>query len=60
MSPKGTIVCYYDVDLATDMQHLPELIGAIREGAAYFNRITTDAGQRYCSYRGSGDCKSFV
>lgn len=30
---KGTIVCYYDVDLATDMQHLPELIGAIREGA---------------------------
>ncbi len=32
-SAKGTIVCYYDVDLATDMQHLPELIGAIREGA---------------------------
>jgi glycosyltransferase involved in cell wall biosynthesis len=30
---KGKIVCYYDVDLATDMQHLPELIGAIREGA---------------------------
>jgi glycosyltransferase involved in cell wall biosynthesis len=30
---KGNIVCYYDVDLATDMQHLPELIGAIREGA---------------------------
>ncbi|WML66832.1 MAG: Glycosyltransferase AglD [Methanoregula sp. SKADARSKE-2] len=30
---KGTIVCYYDVDLATDMQHLPELIDAIREGA---------------------------
>jgi len=29
---KGTIVCYYDVDLATDMQHLPELIDAIREG----------------------------
>jgi glycosyltransferase involved in cell wall biosynthesis len=28
----GKIVCYYDVDLATDMQHLPELIGAIREG----------------------------
>ena len=26
---KGSIVCYYDVDLATDMQHLPELIGAI-------------------------------
>ena len=30
---QGTIVCYYDVDLATDMHHLPELIGAIREGA---------------------------
>jgi glycosyltransferase AglD len=28
----GSIVCYYDVDLATDMQHLKELIGAIREG----------------------------
>ena len=30
---RGNIVCYYDVDLATDMQHLPELIGAVREGA---------------------------
>jgi glycosyltransferase involved in cell wall biosynthesis len=30
---KGTIVCYYDADLATDMKHLPELIGAIRNGA---------------------------
>jgi glycosyltransferase involved in cell wall biosynthesis len=30
---QGTIVCYYDVDLATDMQHLPALIAAIREGA---------------------------
>jgi len=29
---QGSIVCYYDVDLATDMQHLPTLIGAIREG----------------------------
>jgi glycosyltransferase involved in cell wall biosynthesis len=29
----GNIICYYDVDLATDMQHLPELIDAIREGA---------------------------
>ena len=25
---RGNIVCYYDVDLATDMQHLPELIGS--------------------------------
>ncbi|MDO9326457.1 MAG: glycosyltransferase family 2 protein [Methanoregula sp.] len=31
---RGTIVCYYDVDLATDMRHLPELIAAIRDGAA--------------------------
>ena len=30
---KGTIVCYYDVDLATDMQYLPELIDFIRNGA---------------------------
>lgn len=28
----GDIVCYYDVDLATDITHLPGLIGAIREG----------------------------
>lgn len=28
----GSIVCYYDVDLATDMHHLAELIGAIRDG----------------------------
>ncbi|MFA4824425.1 MAG: glycosyltransferase [Methanoregula sp.] len=31
---KGAIVCYYDVDLATDIRHLPELIAAIRNGAA--------------------------
>ena len=30
---RGSIVCYYDVDLATDMQHLPTLILAIRNGA---------------------------
>lgn len=30
---KGVIVCYYDVDLATDMQHLPALISAIRDGS---------------------------
>lgn len=29
---RGRIVCYYDVDLATDMRHLSELVGAIREG----------------------------
>jgi glycosyltransferase AglD len=30
---RGKIVCYYDVDLATDMRHLPELVHAIRGGA---------------------------
>jgi len=34
LDAKGTIVCYYDVDLATDMRHLPELITTIRNGAA--------------------------
>ena len=29
---RGGIVCYYDVDLATDISHLPELIAAIRDG----------------------------
>jgi glycosyltransferase involved in cell wall biosynthesis len=29
---KGNIVCYLDVDLATDMQHLKDLIDAIRNG----------------------------
>ncbi|WP_298666970.1 dolichyl-phosphate beta-glucosyltransferase [uncultured Methanofollis sp.] len=28
-----TVVCYYDVDLATDLAHLPKLVGAIRSGA---------------------------
>lgn len=27
------VVCYYDVDLATDLAHLPELVGAIQSGA---------------------------
>jgi glycosyltransferase involved in cell wall biosynthesis len=31
-SAKGVIVCYFDVDLATDMHHLHVLIAAIREG----------------------------
>jgi len=31
---RGNIVCYYDVDLATDMKHLAPLVSAIREGAA--------------------------
>ena len=34
LDAKGTIVCYYDVDLATDMRHIPELITTIRNGAA--------------------------
>ncbi len=30
---RGSLVCYYDVDLATDMQHLPDLIAAVRGGS---------------------------
>jgi glycosyltransferase involved in cell wall biosynthesis len=30
---RGRIVCYYDVDLATDMKHLPALIAAVRNGS---------------------------
>jgi len=30
---KGAIVCYYDVDLATDMNYLPSLIAAVRDGS---------------------------
>ena len=30
---KGGIVCYYDVDLATDLAYLGELIGSIRGGS---------------------------
>ena len=29
---KGSTVCDYDVDLATDLKHLPELINSIEEG----------------------------
>lgn len=29
---EAPVVCYYDVDLATDMRHLPALVAAIREG----------------------------
>lgn len=31
---KGRVLCYYDVDLATDMAYLPCLIDEIRKGAA--------------------------
>lgn len=33
LESRGSIVCYFDVDLATDMQHLPVLINSIRNGA---------------------------
>lgn len=32
LAAEGSIVCYYDVDLATDMAHLAELVDAIRDG----------------------------
>ena len=31
---RGSIFCYYDVDLATDLKHLPELLSCIERGAA--------------------------
>jgi glycosyltransferase AglD len=48
LQAKGKIVCYYDVDLATDMQHLPRLINAIREGAdiATGSRLLRDSDIR--------------
>lgn len=33
LESKGDIFCYYDVDLATDIKHLPELLSAIENGA---------------------------
>lgn len=32
-SARGEILCYFDVDLATDMAYLPDLIKAIQDGA---------------------------
>jgi len=56
---RGSIVCYYDADLATDLRHLGELIGAIRGGAdiATGSRLlpTSDverAGDRELASRG--------
>jgi glycosyltransferase involved in cell wall biosynthesis len=42
---RGTIVCYYDVDLATDMAYLPELIQSIRDGydVATGSRLLTES-----------------
>jgi glycosyltransferase involved in cell wall biosynthesis len=42
---RGNIVCYYDVDLATDMRHLHELIAAIRQGydISTGSRLLTDS-----------------
>lgn len=55
----GSIVCYYDVDLATDMQHLAELVGAVRDGydAATGSRllpesVITRSGGREIASRG--------
>jgi len=58
-SARGEIVCYYDVDLATDMQHIAELIAAIRDGydAATGSRLMTESeinrsGDREIASRG--------
>lgn len=41
----GEIFCYFDVDLATDMAYLPDLIRAIQDGAdiATGSRLLTDS-----------------
>ncbi|HTY51568.1 MAG TPA: dolichyl-phosphate beta-glucosyltransferase [Methanomicrobiales archaeon] len=56
---RGTITCYYDVDLATDLRHLGELIGAIRGGSdiATGSRLlpssdVTRTGEREVASRG--------
>ena len=45
---RGDIFCYYDVDLATDMKHLPELLTRIEEGAdvATGSRLMKDSNIR--------------
>lgn len=42
---KGDIFCYFDVDLATDMVHFPDVIKAIRDGAdiATGSRLLADS-----------------
>ncbi len=56
---KGEIFCYYDVDLATDIRHLAELLGHIEEGAdvATGSRLMKDSniirsGDREIASRG--------
>lgn len=42
---RGEILCYFDVDLATDMKHLSELVGAVQNGAdiATGSRLLSDS-----------------
>lgn len=56
---RGDIFCYYDVDLATDMKHLPELLSRIENGAdvATGSRLMKDSniersGDREIASRG--------
>lgn len=56
---KGDIFCYYDVDLATDINHLPELLSRIENGAdvATGSRLMKDSnikrsGDREIASRG--------
>jgi glycosyltransferase involved in cell wall biosynthesis len=45
---RAPIVCYYDVDLATDLGHLPELVESIRTGydVATGSRLLKGSGVR--------------
>ncbi|MDK2974401.1 MAG: glycosyltransferase AglD [Methanofollis sp.] len=62
------IVCYYDVDLATDLAHLPELVGAIRDGADIAtgsrlmpdSRIVRSGGREIASRGYNGLVRTFL
>ncbi|PWR71725.1 glycosyl transferase [Methanospirillum lacunae] len=45
LQAKGDIFCYFDVDLATDMSYLPQLIRAVTDGAdiATGSRLLSDS-----------------
>ncbi|MDD1676772.1 MAG: glycosyltransferase family 2 protein, partial [Methanomicrobiales archaeon] len=45
---QAPVVCYYDVDLATDLKHLPELVDSIRRGfdIATGSRLMQGSGVR--------------
>ena len=47
---QGSIVCYYDVDLATHMKHLPESHPRNTKGGRYLDRIPPSPRKRHPAY----------